>query len=877
MKCPNMPKWLLFIVLATSILSLFMSCDSANSVQTTQALHQVETSEPKKLVSSTTSLPKPYATPMPTIATSSEKSISRDPPNAEIVMDLEFQSCVAEKINPEIAQKVFFDGEGIFFAEGFDSNKLSQTQMNLIFYCAFPSEEDAIKSDEMIEPVVEFTVDLEFQSCVAEKINPEIAQKVFFNGEGIIFAEGFDSNKLPQTQMDLIFHCAFPPEEDVIKSDEMIEPVDLEFQSCVAEKINPEIATNVFRSPDSSIMFLSGFDFPQLTKEQMESILLCADPEKGPLTSDDRLFQECVATKGDITQPDDWFYSFLRLTKTGLPDFSHAGSAVVLPQYFHSIMECVPGFEDNLPLTEITPEIMIQAKSVAEQTRNSVVLIETSGGTGTGFFISKSGLIMTNYHVVADDVSVTVWLIDGRKFEGRVLGGILNPDVALIQIDGEGGFVPLSIGESTSLEMGQKLISVGHPGDVGNWVTTIGDFISTSFMMSDDDKYHINLNTSVPGKQGVSGAPLMDLEGNVVGLVYSGSSRDGEHTEGSKSFIFSDQIFDYVVSMSLGNAISIEDAMTIVSDITKDTSIIRTIRDKSEVSNERSVMTAEIGSCLSSAIGEERESRFDLTLSGLPDFSDMGMLEISSPEFMALVECIPTLYLFRSPIKMANTMTQQKSFSDQILNRAYLLSQNVRNSVVVVETPEGNGTGWLLSENGEIITNEHVVEGLDEVTIRLLDGRRFPGTVVGRINPPDVAVVKIVPPSGMVPLSLGDSSKLQKGDPLVVVGHPGIMGNWVTTIGPFEEISIIKDAQGNNVQDLVSLVPSVKGNSGSPLFNIDGKVIGLIYGGKPLVDRLLSDPPTVDSLEIKEILIPKSFSLAATIEDVLKVSNEWID
>ena len=59
--------------------------------------------------------------------------------------------------------------------------------------------------------------------------------------------------------------------------------------------------------------------------------------------------------------------------------------------------------------------------------------------------------------------------------------------------------------------------------------------------------------------------------------------------------------------------------------------------------------------------------------------------------------------------------------------------------------------------------------------------------------------------------------------------------------------------------------------------NMPKSLLFLVYGGKPLVDRLLSAPPTVDSLEIKEILIPKSFSLAATIEDVLKVSNEWVD
>ena len=76
---------------------------------------------------------------------------------------------------------------------------------------------------------------------------------------------------------------------------------------------------------------------------------------------------------------------------------------------------------------------------------------------------------------------------------------------------------------------------------------------------------------------------------------------------------------------------------------------------------------------------------------------------------------------------------------------------------------------------------------------------------------------------------------------------------------------------------MISSVPSVKGNSGSPLFNIDGEVVGLIYGGKPLVERLLSEPPTAASLEVNEFLVPESFNLAATIEGVLKASNEWAD
>ena len=146
-----MPKSILsFVVLSMLILGLFMSCDAAKSVQTTHALQQVETSDQIKLASSPTSFLKPSITPLPTIETSSETSISRDSSNVEFVIDLEFQSCVTEKINPEIAAKVLFDGEAIIFAEGFDGNQLPASQMDLIFQCAFPSQGDVIKSDEMV-------------------------------------------------------------------------------------------------------------------------------------------------------------------------------------------------------------------------------------------------------------------------------------------------------------------------------------------------------------------------------------------------------------------------------------------------------------------------------------------------------------------------------------------------------------------------------------------------------------------------------------------------------------------------------------------------------------------------------------------------------
>jgi serine protease Do len=139
----------------------------------------------------------------------------------------------------------------------------------------------------------------------------------------------------------------------------------------------------------------------------------------------------------------------------------------------------------------------------------------------------------------------------------------------------------------------------------------------------------------------------------------------------------------------------------------------------------------------------------------------------------------------------------------------------------------GLGSGFIIDPKGLILTNNHVVEGAQKLTVQLADEREFDAEVVGTDKPSDLALIRIKhPPSGLVPLRFGDSDKLQIGEWVVAVGAPFGLYESVTTgiISAKGRQNTGISTYGNFLQTDAAINP---GNSGGPLVNLDGEVVGI--------------------------------------------------
>ncbi|NET64500.1 MAG: trypsin-like serine protease [Moorea sp. SIO1G6] len=141
---------------------------------------------------------------------------------------------------------------------------------------------------------------------------------------------------------------------------------------------------------------------------------------------------------------------------------------------------------------------------------------------------------------------------------------------------------------------------------------------------------------------------------------------------------------------------------------------------------------------------------------------------------------------------------------------------------------QGQGSGFIIDNSGILLTNAHVVESADKVTVTLKDGRKFNGQVKGVDEFTDLAVVKINGTSLPI-VSLGDSSQVQVGDWAIAVGNPLGLDNTVTlgivsTIGRSSAQAGIPDKRLDFIQTDAAINP---GNSGGPLLNATGEVIGI--------------------------------------------------
>ena len=160
------------------------------------------------------------------------------------------------------------------------------------------------------------------------------------------------------------------------------------------------------------------------------------------------------------------------------------------------------------------------------------------------------------------------------------------------------------------------------------------------------------------------------------------------------------------------------------------------------------------------------------------------------------------------------------------------------NSVVLIEstvvsevygqtaTGVASGSGFILSEDGYVVTNFHVVEGASSVNVVLYDGRTLPAGLVGYDSTNDIALLK-VEASGLDPVELGSSDDLIVGDQVVAIGNP--LGELTSTLTAgyvsAKERTVSTDGTVINMIQTDAAINS--GNSGGPLFNMKGEVVGI--------------------------------------------------
>lgn len=178
-------------------------------------------------------------------------------------------------------------------------------------------------------------------------------------------------------------------------------------------------------------------------------------------------------------------------------------------------------------------------------------------------------------------------------------------------------------------------------------------------------------------------------------------------------------------------------------------------------------------------------------------------------------------------IDSSKTVTSQlpDAFNDPFF-RQFFGSQLPRQSQKQIE--RGTGSGFIISADGRILTNAHVVDGADTVTVTLKDGRTFKGKVLGEDPVTDVAVVKIQ--ANQLPtVALGNSEQLKPGEWAIAIGNPLGLDNTVTTgiisaTGRSSSAVGVPDKRVSFIQTDAAINP---GNSGGPLLNQRGQVIGM--------------------------------------------------
>lgn len=200
-----------------------------------------------------------------------------------------------------------------------------------------------------------------------------------------------------------------------------------------------------------------------------------------------------------------------------------------------------PGTFTPLPAGEVLTPAQVYARNVASVvgiTCGSTTLI---GGqsvqttvTGSGFFLSEDGYVVTNYHVVAEASSISVVTQDAEPHEASLVGRDATADMALLKVEGD-HFQPVTLGSSSELAIGDMVVAIGNPLSALEATQTVGYISGKNREVSTDSNVVNMLQTDAAINSGNSGGPLFNMRGEVVGITtakYSGTSASGASIEG---------------------------------------------------------------------------------------------------------------------------------------------------------------------------------------------------------------------------------------------------------------------------------------------------------------------------------------------------------
>ena len=218
-------------------------------------------------------------------------------------------------------------------------------------------------------------------------------------------------------------------------------------------------------------------------------------------------------------------------------------------------------------------------------------------------------------------------------------------------------------------------------------------------------------------------------------------------------------------------------------------------------------------------------------------------------------------------------------FFDRFFSHLFDDDFNGSNNVI---PQKGSGSGVIISDDGYLLTNEHVISSADEILVKFGDGRSFKAKIVGKDKTSDLAVLKIESPDKLSFMNLGDSDTVRVGEWVIAIGNPFGLGITVTcgvVSAVKRDLSVDRDT---NYRDLIQTDASINpGNSGGALVNSKGELIGINTAIMPSGQGIGFAIPVNRAKRIVGDLIKygkvKKISAGLTVQNITKELAEYFN